>query len=110
MSAFPCLLNVNPKVRKTVGAEVNYGIRFTGWEDARQFLLQLAGEVSERLERLGTRGRCITLKLMLRAQNAPEETAKVFNNRQFIFSGQRSVIFFTYPKHKRLLGTTATWF
>jgi len=64
------------QVRKTVGAEVNYGIRFTGWEDARQFLLQLAGEVSERLERLGTRGRCITLKLMLRAQNAPEETAK----------------------------------
>jgi len=64
------------QVRKTVGAEVNYGIRFTGWEDARQFLLQLAGEVSERLERLGTRGRCITLKLMLRAQNAPEETSK----------------------------------
>jgi len=64
------------QVRKTVSAEVNYGIRFSGWPDAEQFLAQLAGEVSERLDKLGTRGRCLTLKLMVRAQNAPTETAK----------------------------------
>jgi len=31
------------KVRKTVSAEVNYGIRFTSWADTEQFINQLAG-------------------------------------------------------------------
>ena len=41
-------LNPEPpwfKVRKTVSAEVNYGIRFSGWQDAEHFLNQLAGSV-----------------------------------------------------------------
>jgi len=63
-------------VRKTVSAEVNYGIRFTGWEEAENFLEQLSGEVSSRLGKIRMIGRCITLKLMVRAENAPEKTAK----------------------------------
>ena len=63
-------------VRKTVSAEVNYGIRFKSWDDAEQFLQQLAEEVSNRLVKLGLLGRNVTLKLMVRAENAPEETAK----------------------------------
>ena len=55
------------KVRKTVGAEVNYGIRFKDAEQAAQFVDQLSTEVAGRLNKLDTRGRCITLKLMLRA-------------------------------------------
>eukprot|EP00092_Neocalanus_flemingeri_P019536 GFUD01021166.1.p1 GENE.GFUD01021166.1~~GFUD01021166.1.p1 ORF type:complete len:1198 (-),score=318.87 GFUD01021166.1:3570-7163(-) len=63
-------------VRKTVSAEVNYGIRFTSWEDAEKFLEQLSGEVSNRMGKIRMLGRCVTLKLMVRAENAPEETAK----------------------------------
>ena len=39
-------------VRKTVSAEVNYGIRFASWNEAETFLGQLAGEVAERLQKV----------------------------------------------------------
>ena len=39
-------------VRKTVSAEVNYGIRFASWEEAETFLGQLAGEVADRLQKV----------------------------------------------------------
>jgi DNA repair protein REV1 len=51
--------------RKSVSAEVNYGIRFTSQEEAAAFLKQLAGEVSVRLKNVRLKGRCITLKLMV---------------------------------------------
>jgi DNA repair protein REV1 len=42
-----------------------------------KFLCQLSDEVSSRLVKLGNlKGRSITLKIMVRSQNAPEETAK----------------------------------
>ena len=63
-------------VRKSVSAEVNYGIRFKSWDDAEQFLSQLSSEVSSRLVRLVVTGRQVTLKLMIRAEHAPEQTAK----------------------------------
>ena len=40
-------------VRKTVSAEVNYGIRFASWSEAEAFLGQLAGEVADRLQKVG---------------------------------------------------------
>ena len=52
--------------RKSVSAEVNYGIRFTNQEEAAVFIKQLAGEVSSRLKKVRSKGRCITLKLMVR--------------------------------------------
>jgi DNA repair protein REV1 len=52
--------------RKSVSAEVNYGIRFTSQEEAAAFLKQLAGEVSSRLKKVKLKGRCITLKLMVK--------------------------------------------
>ena len=63
-------------VRKTVSAEVNYGIRFASWKEAETFLGQLAGEVAERLKNVGKKGRSITLKLMVRADGADVETSK----------------------------------
>jgi DNA repair protein REV1 len=59
------MLNVSHQ-RKSVSAEVNYGIRFTNQEEATAFLKQLAGEVSSRLRKVKLKGRCITLKLMVR--------------------------------------------
>jgi len=52
--------------RKSVSAEVNYGIRFTNQEEAALFVQHLAGEVSSRLRKVRLKGRCITLKLMVR--------------------------------------------
>lgn len=62
--------------RKSVSAEVNYGIRFTKQEEAEKFLKQLSNEVAMRLQSTGMKGRCVTLKLLIRAKEAPVETAK----------------------------------
>ena len=59
-----------------MSAEVNYGIRFSDFGDAERFLDQLATEVSSRLEKIAAKGKSIVLKLMIRAKDAPEETAK----------------------------------
>lgn len=64
------------QIRKSVSAEVNYGIRFTEMHELDAFLCQLCTEVHHRLEELGSKGRTITLKYMVRAAEAPVETAK----------------------------------
>ena len=51
--------------RKSVSAEVNYGIRFTQYDEVDKFLQQLSSEVVMRLKAVKSRGRCITLKLMV---------------------------------------------
>ncbi|XP_034949485.1 DNA repair protein REV1 [Chelonus insularis] len=63
-------------IRKSVSAEVNYGIRFENDQDAREFLKKLSTEVGNRLMKANAKGRCITLKLMVRAKNAPKDPAK----------------------------------
>jgi len=63
-------------VRKTVSAEVNYGIRFSGWDEADRFLAQLSQEVATRLDKLGLVAGSVTMKLMARAGGAAVETAK----------------------------------
>ncbi|KYN04084.1 DNA repair protein REV1 [Cyphomyrmex costatus] len=63
-------------VRKSISAEVNYGIRFQNNGDAIDFLSELSVEVCNRLTAARAKGRCITLKLMVRAEEAPKETAK----------------------------------
>lgn len=63
-------------IRKSVSAEVNYGIRFRNNDDAVDFLSKLSTEVCDRLTAVRAKGRCITLKLMVRAEDAPRETAK----------------------------------
>ncbi|KAG7301963.1 hypothetical protein JYU34_013407 [Plutella xylostella] len=63
-------------VRKSVSAEVNYGIRFENEEQCFEFLQQLSAEVQTRMVQYKVVGKCITLKLMVRAADAPVETAK----------------------------------
>ncbi|KAI4487975.1 hypothetical protein M0802_011634 [Mischocyttarus mexicanus] len=63
-------------VRKSVSAEVNYGIRFEDNGEAVDFLKKLCIEVHSRLKKINAKGRCITLKLMVRAKEAPVETVK----------------------------------
>jgi len=55
------LVSVQP--RKTVGAEVNWGIRFEEESQVHKFLNDLAAEVARRLQEAGAAGRTITLKV-----------------------------------------------
>uniref|UniRef100_A0A8C4ZFL7 DNA repair protein REV1 n=1 Tax=Gadus morhua TaxID=8049 RepID=A0A8C4ZFL7_GADMO len=64
------------KERKSVSAEMNYNIRFTGAEEAEAFLTSLSSEVQRRLQEAGQRGRRVTLKVMVRKAGAPAESAK----------------------------------
>ncbi|XP_007957662.1 DNA repair protein REV1 [Orycteropus afer afer] len=64
------------KERKSVSAEINYGIRFTQPVEAEAFLLNLSEEIQRRLESAGMKGKRLTLKIMVRKPGAPVETAK----------------------------------
>ncbi|XP_076319010.1 DNA repair protein REV1-like isoform X2 [Tachypleus tridentatus] len=64
------------KERKSVSAEVNYGIRFEKFSEAVEFIKELSMEVHQRLQKVGMKGRSITLKLKIRKKDAPVETAK----------------------------------
>lgn len=59
---------------KSVGAEVNWGVRFNENKDADHFLVNLSKEVSLRLQGCGLQGRTITLKLKTRRKGAAEPT------------------------------------
>jgi hypothetical protein len=50
--------------RKSIGAEVNWGVRFLCPEDAEHFLVSLSNEVSARLQTAAARGKTITLKVL----------------------------------------------
>lgn len=64
------------KERKSVSAEINYGIRFSQPKEAEAFLLSLSEEIQRRLEAASTKGKRLTLKVMVRKPGAPVETAK----------------------------------
>ncbi|ODO08076.1 hypothetical protein I350_03659 [Cryptococcus amylolentus CBS 6273] len=64
------------KVRKSVSAEMNYGIRFQTQEQAEKYVGDLAAEVSKRMRNVGVKGRQVTLKLMQRHPDAPIEPPK----------------------------------
>jgi DNA repair protein REV1 len=57
--------------RKSVSAEINYGIRFKSLEECHNFLESLGNEVWSRLKEVKMRARCVTVKLMVRAADAP---------------------------------------
>ncbi|XP_075541045.1 rev1 DNA directed polymerase [Dermacentor variabilis] len=64
------------KMRKSVSAEVNYGIRFKEPTDMIKFIGQLSTEVERRLMEAGVQGRTITLKVKVRQKDAPLNPAK----------------------------------
>lgn len=82
-------------MRKSVSAEVNYGIRFTEEHELDNFLHQLCAEVRSRLNEITAKGKTITLKYMVRAKDAPVETAK-FMGHGFCDNVTKSVTLATY--------------
>ncbi|XP_042384403.1 DNA repair protein REV1-like isoform X2 [Zingiber officinale] len=57
---------------KSIGAEVNWGIRFNDMTDCNHFLINLCKEVSLRLQGCGVQGRTVTLKVKKRKHGAAE--------------------------------------
>ena len=63
-------------VRKSVSAEVNWGIRFVTQEQADEFVQSLCEELSKRLINEKVKGRQLTMKIMRRAADAPLDPPK----------------------------------
>ncbi|KAG5680848.1 hypothetical protein PVAND_010329 [Polypedilum vanderplanki] len=64
------------QVRKSVSVDVNYGIRFNDDDEVKPFLKQICEELSKRLNEIEKKGKCVTLKIMMRAKNASAESIK----------------------------------
>ncbi|KAL9636684.1 MAG: hypothetical protein Q9164_002669 [Protoblastenia rupestris] len=63
-------------IRKSVSAEVNWGIRFVTQEQADEFIQSLCDELHKRLLNEGVKGRQLTMKIMRRAADAPLDPPK----------------------------------
>lgn len=63
-------------IRKSVSAEVNWGIRFTNQEQAEDFVRSLCEELNRRLVENLVKGKQLTIKVMRRSLDAPLEPVK----------------------------------
>ncbi|RKU42739.1 deoxycytidyl transferase [Coniochaeta pulveracea] len=63
-------------IRKSVSAEVNWGIRFINQEEAEEFVRNLCKELERRLLNEGVKGKQLTMKIMRRAADAPLDPPK----------------------------------
>ncbi|KAF2457675.1 hypothetical protein BDY21DRAFT_391902 [Lineolata rhizophorae] len=63
-------------VRKSVSAEVNWGVRFETQAQADEFVGSLAGELARRLGKEKLKGRQLTMKVMKKAADAPLDPPK----------------------------------
>ncbi|KAJ5669478.1 DNA repair protein Rev1 [Penicillium macrosclerotiorum] len=66
----------NEVMRKSVSAEVNWGIRFVNQDQADDFVRSLCEELSRRLVENLVKGKQLTLKVMRRSMDAPLEPVK----------------------------------
>ncbi|KAH7064480.1 hypothetical protein BKA63DRAFT_525460 [Paraphoma chrysanthemicola] len=63
-------------VRKSVSAEVNWGVRFENQEQADEFVANLCGELQKRLLKEKVKGKQFTMKIMRRSPDAPLDPPK----------------------------------
>lgn len=63
-------------IRKSVSAEVNWGVRFETQEQAEEFVESLCGELNRRLAKERVKGKQVTMKVMRRAPDAPLDPPK----------------------------------
>jgi len=63
-------------VRKSVSAEVNWGVRFENQEQVDEFIQSLCGELQKRLMKENVKGCQLTVKVMRRSPDAPLDPPK----------------------------------
>jgi DNA repair protein REV1 len=61
---------------KSISIDVNYGIRFQTFDELTLFVKQLANELDKRLKQAKQKGKQLTVKIRVRAANAPIEPEK----------------------------------
>ena len=81
--------------RKSVGVEVNYGIRFTKMAQVSEFIDKLSIEVSSRLKNENVKGKAIVLKVKKRKDEAPEAKKYLGHGICDNFSKSCTVPYFT---------------
>ena len=64
------------KPRKSVSAEINYGIRFKNWIMAEDFIMVFTRHIYEKMKGIGLKSRKVMVKLHSRAKDAPFEPSK----------------------------------
>lgn len=84
---------------------MNYGIRFKEDHELNTFLNQLCTEVHSRLMEISAKGKTITLKYMVRAADAPVETAK-FMGHGFCDHVTKSVTLANYTSDLSIISKT----
>ncbi|ORY65882.1 uncharacterized protein BCR38DRAFT_456568 [Pseudomassariella vexata] len=63
-------------IRKSVSAEVNWGVRFISQEEADEFIFNLCKELEKRLINEQVKGKQFTMKIMKRSSDAPLDPPK----------------------------------
>ncbi|KAI4843712.1 DNA repair protein [Aureobasidium sp. EXF-8845] len=63
-------------IRKSVSADVNWGVRFENQEQVDEFMVSLCGELQKRLIKENVKGKQLTVKVMRRSPDAPLDPPK----------------------------------
>jgi len=93
-------------VRKSVSAEVNWGIRFVTQEQAEEFIQSLCEELHKRLVTEQVKGKQLTMKIMRRAADAPLDPPKHLGHGK-CDTFNKSLILGVATNDKEILGREA---
>lgn len=93
-------------IRKSVSAEVNWGIRFVTQEQADDFIQSLCEELHNRLVNEKVKGRQLTLKIMRRAADAPLDPPKHLGHGR-CDTYNKSIVLGVATNEKEVLGREA---
>lgn len=93
-------------IRKSVSAEVNWGIRFVTQEQADEFVQCLCEELQKRLVNEKVKGRQLSMKIMRRATDAPLDPPKHLGHGK-CDTFNKSVVLGVPTNDKEILGREA---
>jgi DNA repair protein REV1 len=68
--------DIEPKPRKSIGVDCNWGVRLSTMEEVSKFLLQLASELSDRLLQSNASASALSMILRVRHPESPIDPAK----------------------------------
>ncbi|KAI2613588.1 impB/mucB/samB family protein [Hypoxylon fragiforme] len=93
-------------IRKSVSAEVNWGIRFINQEEAEEFVHNLCKELEKRLLNEQVKGKQLTMKIMRRSLDAPLDPPKHLGHGK-CDTFNKSVMFGVATNDHHILGKEA---
>ena len=93
-------------IRKSVSAEVNWGIRFVTQQQADEFVQCLCDELSRRLSEQIVKGKQLTMKIMRRAADAPLDPPKNLGHGK-CDTFNKSIVLGVATNDKEVLGREA---